>query len=362
MKKIWLMLAMICSVCAFTACSDDDNKGDGETTPICPVTNVSLDKSSAKVGDQVVLSGKGFATGAKLYLKKTDEIQISGIAITSDGTTVTFYVPEVEEGVYNLVLEQNGKWTLTPTLTVEKKEVIKKITSLKINLIPAINFILNYDEEGKLTSVTQTEESKNPYKYFEISYGQDSIYITMDSRGGYPKSQGHLVYKGNQVTSCNGNAWSFGEDGYLKSAVTGTMIPTTYTYGYEAGNLMTWKTEYMGQAAEYGFKYEGSCPAVKAIDIAAFSALIVSGNVGSVLSVAHLLNICGNPSALLPSAIIGTKTDISFDENDNMITTETEVTSTIKSSDFDADGYITNVVIDEQIKFNKDLIIDLTWE
>lgn len=362
MKKIWLMLAMICSVCAFTACSDDDNKGDGETTPICPVTNVSLDKSSAKVGDQVVLSGKGFATGAKLYLKKTDEIQISGIAITSDGTTVTFYVPEVEEGVYNLVLEQNGKWTLTPTLTVEKKEVIKKITSLKINLIPAINFILNYDEEGKLTSVTQTEESKNPYKYFEISYGQDSIYITMDSRGGYPKSQGHLVYKGNQVTSCNGNAWSFGEDSYLKSAVTGTMIPTTYTYGYEAGNLMTWKTEYMGQAAEYGFKYEGSCPAVKAIDIAAFSALIVSGNVGSVLSVAHLLNICGNPSALLPSAITGTKTDISFDENDNMITTETEVTSTIKSSDFDADGYITNVVIDEQIKFNKDLIIDLTWE
>lgn len=352
MKKIWLMLAMICSVCAFTACSDDDNNDAGDTTPVCPVTNISLDKSSAKVGDQVVLSGKGFATGAKLYLKKTDEIQISGIAITSDGTTVTFYVPEVEEGVYNLVLEQNGKWTLTPTLTVEKKEVIKKLTSLKINLIPAINFTLNYNEEGKLTSVTQTEESKNPYKYFDISYGHDSIYITMDNRGGFPKSQGHLMYKGNQVTSCNSNAWSFSEDGYLKTAITGTMIPTTYIYGYEAGNLMTWKTEYMGQTTEYGFKYEGSCPAVKGIDMSAFSGIILSGNVGSVLSIAHILNICGNPSTLLPSAITSAKID----------EPATKVTSTIKSSDFDADGYITNVVIDEQIKFNKDLIIDLTWE
>ena len=48
MKKIWCMLLMICSVCAFSACSDDDDKqkdiagGDKE----CPVTEIKMPDSS----------------------------------------------------------------------------------------------------------------------------------------------------------------------------------------------------------------------------------------------------------------------------------------------------------------------------
>ena len=36
MKKIRIMMLMICSICAFTACSDDD-----DPTPQNPVSNVT---------------------------------------------------------------------------------------------------------------------------------------------------------------------------------------------------------------------------------------------------------------------------------------------------------------------------------
>lgn len=365
MKRIWLMLVMICSVCAFTACSDDDdnenNEGNGGTvTPVCPVTNVSIDKTTAQIGDQVILSGKGFATTAKLYLKKTEEIALKGIAITSDGSTVTFHVPEVEEGVYNIVLEQEGKWTLDPTLTVEKKEVVKKLTSWKVDLFEPINFTFNYTD-GKLTSVTQTVEGKAPYDYFTMTYGHDSVYITMNANGARPRSQGYIVYEGNYAKACNTNEWKY-NNGYLTTAATGTMIPTNFTYTYEAGNLMKWNSTYMNAPTEFGFKYEGKCPSIKGIDAAALCGIILSGNYSNAILAAHFLEICGNISAQLPSTITGTKTEITFDENDQRVETKTDVTCNITDSSVDGDGYITKVVIDDQFKSNKELTIEFTWE
>lgn len=359
------MLVMICSVCAFTACSDDDddnenNGGGGTVTPVCPVTNVSIDKATAQIGDQVVLSGNGFATTAKLYLKKTEEIALQGIAITSDGSAVTFYVPEVEEGVYNIVLEQEGKWTLDPTLTVEKKEVVKKLASLKVNLFEPLNFTLNYTD-GKLTSVTQTVEGQDPYDYFTMTYGHDSVYITMNTTGTRPRSQGYIVYEGNQAKACNTYEWNY-NNGYLTTAATGTMIPSNFTYTYEAGNLTKWGSTYMNTPTEFGFKYEGNCPAIKGIDVAALCGIIFSGNYSNAILAAHFLEICGNISAQLPSAITGTKTEITFDEHDQPSETKTDATSNITDSSMDGDGYITKVVIDDKIQWDKEITISFTWE
>ncbi len=74
MKKIWCMLLMICSVCAFSACSDDDDKqkdiagGDKE----CPVTEIKV-PDSAETGETVTITGKGFVTTAKLTLQNENK-------------------------------------------------------------------------------------------------------------------------------------------------------------------------------------------------------------------------------------------------------------------------------------------------
>ena len=44
MKKIRIMMLMICSICAFTACSDDD-----DPTPQNPVSNVRIPATAESV-------------------------------------------------------------------------------------------------------------------------------------------------------------------------------------------------------------------------------------------------------------------------------------------------------------------------
>ena len=82
------MLLMVCSACAFTACSDNDD----EPTP--PVATATLPETFT-AGEEVTVNGKDFVTAAKLILKNsadaTKTLDIEGAAFTA--TSVTFTVP-----------------------------------------------------------------------------------------------------------------------------------------------------------------------------------------------------------------------------------------------------------------------------
>ena len=71
MKKIWLLMLMVCTVIGtFTACSSDD---DGDPTPQLPVSAVSI-PATAEVGGEVIIRGTGFtASGISLYLENSSK-------------------------------------------------------------------------------------------------------------------------------------------------------------------------------------------------------------------------------------------------------------------------------------------------
>ncbi len=58
-------MLMICSICAFTACSDDD-----DPTPQNPVSNVRI-PATAEIGTEIIVSGTGFASTAQFTFKGT---------------------------------------------------------------------------------------------------------------------------------------------------------------------------------------------------------------------------------------------------------------------------------------------------
>lgn len=106
MKKIRIMMLMICSICAFSACSDDD-----DPTPQNPVSNVKI-PATAEIGTEIIVSGTGFASTAQFTFKGTaSSADVSQPTIVSTGVTMT--VPmSLTPGKYTLVLKQDGKWEL----------------------------------------------------------------------------------------------------------------------------------------------------------------------------------------------------------------------------------------------------------
>ena len=72
------MLLMVCSACAFTACSDND---DEPTPPVAPTATLP---ETFTAGEEVTVNGKDFVTATKT-------LDIEGAAFTA--TSVTFTVP-----------------------------------------------------------------------------------------------------------------------------------------------------------------------------------------------------------------------------------------------------------------------------
>lgn len=109
MKKIWFMMLMLCTACAFTACSEDDDA----PVPTNPISNCIVPETAA-IGSEVIVSGTGFkAATAQLSLKNEEGIETNVQNPTFTTAGATFTVPmSMTTGEYTLVLKQNGTWTL----------------------------------------------------------------------------------------------------------------------------------------------------------------------------------------------------------------------------------------------------------
>lgn len=107
MKKIWIMMLMICSICVFSACSDDDDN----PTPQNPVSNVKI-PSTAEIGTEIIVSGTGFASTAQFTFKGTaSSVDVSQVTVVPTGVSLT--VPmSLTPGQYTLILKQDGEWEL----------------------------------------------------------------------------------------------------------------------------------------------------------------------------------------------------------------------------------------------------------
>ncbi len=88
MKNIWFMLLLVCSACAFSACSDDDTQ-----LPLAErITGIKMSKEIA-LGEKVEIEAQGFVTTAKLALESKEQgtVKLEDAVFTE--TKVTFTVP-----------------------------------------------------------------------------------------------------------------------------------------------------------------------------------------------------------------------------------------------------------------------------
>lgn len=122
MKKIYMMLLMICTVCAFSACSDDDNKEDVPESGL-PIANLKV-PAFGEVGSDVTVRGRGFTAESKLFLQDLNGERTPVTIKTLTKEDLVFTVSEeVIGGTYTVILIQNGEWELGGILLTAKSPV-----------------------------------------------------------------------------------------------------------------------------------------------------------------------------------------------------------------------------------------------
>ena len=170
MKKIWLMLLMVCAVCVFSACSDDDDEGPASQNP---VTDVSV-PATAEIGSEITVTGTGFATNAKLYFKNSadEKTDVTKADFTASGATLTIPM-SLTAGEYRLYLVQNGEWELGKiTLTAASLPVI----GLEV---PAEGWI------GKKLTIGGSGFNSTAKVYLENAEGERTELTTPDITSGF---------------------------------------------------------------------------------------------------------------------------------------------------------------------------------
>lgn len=122
MKNFYLLLVMLSTICAFTACSDDE----GEDTPTCPVTGYSV-PGTITAGNTLTITGTGYVAAAKIILQnaQNQETQAENLQLVANGISVT--IPSsLAAGSYKVILRQAGDWELG-SITVEAAGPIQAV-------------------------------------------------------------------------------------------------------------------------------------------------------------------------------------------------------------------------------------------
>lgn len=108
MKKLFSMLMMLCAIITFSACSSDD---DGPTNE-CPISDVVV-PSSAKIGSEVIVQGKGFTSSQKFFLSYTGTsyapVELTDARVTSSGLTFTVPYTASEGATVALSVDDGDK-------------------------------------------------------------------------------------------------------------------------------------------------------------------------------------------------------------------------------------------------------------
>ncbi len=110
MKKLFSMLLMLCAFVTFSACSSDDDQD------VCPVSSVVV-PSSAKIGSEVTVQGKGFTSSQSFSLAYSDEkktpVALTDAKVSSSGLTFTVPYTAEEGQTVSLSVTEGGKsWAL----------------------------------------------------------------------------------------------------------------------------------------------------------------------------------------------------------------------------------------------------------
>lgn len=192
MKTYYLILAMICSMFAFAACSDDDKGGAGDD---CPITGYSVKTLSVAMEGELILEGKGFTQDSKIFLKdasgKLTEIPVK--TVSDVDIVCTLPASGLTVGQYTVVLRQEGKdWemgkmTVTAALPIkdysfEPEGISGKDIQIKGTGFKQCEIYLKPDEGDaiQLTNVVKTEDGVTAFIPVKVVKGSYTLIVKQD--------------------------------------------------------------------------------------------------------------------------------------------------------------------------------------
>lgn len=319
MKNVYLFLMMMmCTVCAFTGCSDEE-----DDAPVCPVTGVVLPKQAQKAGSEFQIAGNGFSSTCEIYLRAKQDVKAEVTERLASAVTVMIPVT-LTSGEYDVVLKQEGEWTIGK-ITVEEKvvKVVKKIT-LKGNDDYFYEFA--YDATGRIQKIEESySDSKAKYESF-VWEGDKLIvsvfYAGMD--GNYyddpDKVYEYSLNEKGMVTSGLESTWHYDAAGkYLSKIELGeTEDEGSYEVIMDGNKVKTFKNIFPDYELIVDFTYEGkvATPENNAnLDLLSFVI-----NEGVYLRdfeflYANLAGVCGERAGYLPLNMKDTPNEIDQDCN-----------------------------------------------
>lgn len=322
MRKIWFMLLLISSVCVFTACSDDDDNGDGDSKG--PITELIL-SDKVSTGVETTILGKGFAEGDKLIVADAagERTEIEGAVASATG--MTFTLPEtLAAGKYSLILKRGADdWTLgefevvqTKEITVVKKFIVTKTIKEEGEDDWGYDAVwdLGYDDHGRLTSFTtigEAEDGSEMKSVLEFTWSGNKI-----ETGGSAVDPAMSTYPATYILE-NGKVkssettffdwdegpidlkydWTYSGD-YL-SKLTGT---SNIAYNFENGNLVSIKED-QDFGLEYTITYSDKVNPTDIDYLAYYLYAIVDGKVDRVWP--YILGVAGKISKDMPESVGG---------------------------------------------------------
>lgn len=257
MRKIYCLLLMVCTIGAFSACSDDDK---GESAPQNPVTGYSV-PAQGNIGEDVTIKGQGFTADSKIVLKDKEEIEVAVKTFTN--VDLVFTVPgTMAAGTYAVVLHQaGGNWelgkiALIATAPVKDCVVPAEAEIGKVVTVTGKGFAADCEvylkpgegEPVKMQEVKQTETGITFTMPAEIAAGNYALVLRQDGdwtlgtikvvQGG-PKRLTKFVKDGSRTTelSYDGeeriNGWT------VTSTGSSVNLTTTVVYGEGKVTLTT---------------------------------------------------------------------------------------------------------------------------
>lgn len=316
MKNIRFMLWMLCGICAFTACSDDDN-GVGNTPEI-------FIPHMAEIASETSVFGNSLVEGAEFYLQNTGGEQIKMIDLKYDLPKITFTIPEtVPEGDYSLFLKQkNQEINLGNIKTIMKMTEVKRLKS--VTIMGMLELSLEYNQHNQLKTAINydlDEQNKMPLGTYNLSHSDNQVTISGDLSYTYNIANGRITNSSDENSIYN---WNYDEEGYLTD-LSNEGVPV-FTCQYSQGHLIE-TSDISGMAT---FEYTDNQLTSNSNGIEVASWVISYGFLDTqdfVQLFAQLLNLNGNTSVHLPSGLnfMGQTSAFSYDWDEEHWVTEADL-------------------------------------
>ncbi len=227
MKKLFSMMLMLCAFVTFTACSSDDEQEQ------CPVSSVVV-PSSAKIGSEVTVQGKGFTSSQKFALAYSDEqaapVELTDAKVSSSGVTFTVpYTAQEGQTVSFAVSEGTKSWNVGTMKLLAADNPVSAVSipsqmSLSGNVtITGVGFA-----DGDQIGIKE-ENSSEPVVYFDTKVVNSGVEVSLSA-----SLEGNM-----DVYLCRGNSvWKIGKTyTYLPRVISSITISDNYMLNMYAGMI-----------------------------------------------------------------------------------------------------------------------------